>query len=339
MKTLLNSIFKKKIPVISSELSPLTIILLDTWIFIKLHGVDAIQHLHNQFTCDVKNLKNNQYSFSAHCNAQGKIITNMYVFYYNTQEIAYIEPKNIYEKQISIIQKYAIFSNIVITPDYNSYIIGITGINARKYLNQFFFTLPDCINTVIHHQDAIIMHFHLPIERFLLIITNKNLLISLLNKPQPFSIQYNDYYQWILLDIESGYPYIDSATSELFFPQSINLDKLNGISFNKGCFIGQEIIARIQYNKLNKQLLYHLQGKLNENNHNLPLLQSGDSISIQINNNKWKKIGTILQICQIKNNLIYIQAILNKSILHTYHLTDHKARIGQNCNLDINLIN
>lgn len=335
---LFNFFLEKKMPVVSSNLPLLTLIPLNKWILIKLTGLDSIQYLNNQLTCDVKNLKHHQYHFSAHCNVQGKMITNMYVLYLQDQKIAYIEPKNISVKQISTMKKYAIFSNVTITPDDQAIMIGITGLHAKQYLNTIFKELPNRINTVIHCQGATIIYFDSPVERFLLIVTNSLLLTTLLNKSKQFSAQYRNYDQWISLDIEAGYPYIDSATSELFFPQSVKMDILNGISFNKGCFLGQEMIARIQHLKLNKQSLYHLSSKLNQNQKISPLPKSGDSIALQINNDFWKKIGIVLQSCQTQENYIWIQAILNKSIIESNHACIKKIKINNNYNLDINLI-
>lgn len=316
---LFNYIFKEKTSVSSAELPLLTLISLETWVLIKLQGIDSVQFLHNQFTCDIKNLNKYQYSFSTHCNVHGRMITNMYVFYFNNQEIAYIEPKSVSNKQIMTMLKYAKFSDVIITPKYNAAIIGVVGLHARKFLNIFFKKLPDQTNTVIYYQSIIIIRFNLPTERFLLIITSMSLLTTLINGASFFSAQYNNHNQWIALDIEAGYPYIGFKTSELFFPQSVNLDILNGINFNKGCFLGQEILARIQYRKLNKHTLYHLIGKSHQKQDYFKLPMSGDQIEAQMNNN-WKAVGIILQSCRIKNNYIWIQAVLNKLILKTYHL-------------------
>jgi folate-binding protein YgfZ len=51
---------------------------------------------------------------------------------------------------------------------------------------------------------------------------------------------------WVLGSIRAGLPFIVAATQELFVPQMLNLDRLGAISFDKGCYVGQEIIARTQ---------------------------------------------------------------------------------------------
>lgn len=55
-----------------------------------------------------------------------------------------------------------------------------------------------------------------------------------------------DQNEWRLLDIRAGLPAVVAATAEAFIPQMLNLDLLGGISFTKGCYVGQEIVARTQ---------------------------------------------------------------------------------------------
>lgn len=52
---------------------------------------------------------------------------------------------------------------------------------------------------------------------------------------------------WHALDISEGLPWIESATQDLFIPQTLNLDLIGGVSFTKGCYPGQEIVARSHY--------------------------------------------------------------------------------------------
>ena len=52
---------------------------------------------------------------------------------------------------------------------------------------------------------------------------------------------------WTLQEIKAGRPFISAATQDQFVPQMVNLEKLGGIDFQKGCYPGQEIVARAQY--------------------------------------------------------------------------------------------
>jgi len=61
---------------------------------------------------------------------------------------------------------------------------------------------------------------------------------------------------WTWLDIAAGVPRIDAATSEQFVPQMVNLELLSGVDFKKGCYPGQEIVARMHYLGRLKQRMY-----------------------------------------------------------------------------------
>ena len=67
---------------------------------------------------------------------------------------------------------------------------------------------------------------------------------------------------WDLLDIRAGIPIITPATQEAFVPQMVNLDLIGGVSFDKGCYPGQEIVARMHYRGTLKQRMHlaHVDG-------------------------------------------------------------------------------
>jgi folate-binding protein YgfZ len=65
-------------------------------------------------------------------------------------------------------------------------------------------------------------------------------------------------FEWALSDIEQGFPLVTQATSEHYVPQMVNLDKLGGVSFKKGCYPGQEIVARTHYLGKIKRHLYRV---------------------------------------------------------------------------------
>ena len=70
----------------------------------------------------------------------------------------------------------------------------------------------------------------------------------------------NNSQQWLALNIEAGFPVIDAANSGQFIPQATNLQALGGISFKKGCYTGQEMVARAKFRGANKRALWLLAG-------------------------------------------------------------------------------
>jgi tRNA-modifying protein YgfZ len=68
-----------------------------------------------------------------------------------------------------------------------------------------------------------------------------------------------DEEDWIVQEIRAGRPYISAATQDQFVPQMVNLETLGGIDFQKGCYPGQEIVARAQYRGEVKRRMVRLQ--------------------------------------------------------------------------------
>ena len=64
-----------------------------------------------------------------------------------------------------------------------------------------------------------------------------------------------------MADINIGIPTIYKENIEKFVPQMVNLDLINGISFSKGCYTGQEIVARVQHKGKVKQRMLHITGR------------------------------------------------------------------------------
>ncbi|KYP97153.1 global regulator, partial [Sodalis-like endosymbiont of Proechinophthirus fluctus] len=176
---------------------------------------------------------------------------------------------------------------------------------AQVALSGLFASVPDAAHPVAHHQETTLLFFNLPTPRFLLITTP--VVRDALQHQLEGQAQLNDSRQWLALDIEAGYPVIDSANGAQFIPQATNIQALDGISFNKGCYVGQEMVARAKYRGANKRSLYWLAGK----SYHLPA--AGDDLELKIGDN-WRRTGTVLAACQLEDSSVWIQAVLNNDL-------------------------
>ena len=93
--------------------------------------------------------------------------------------------------------------------------------------------------------------------------------------------------EWIFQDINAGFPWFEIEQSELYTPQMLNIDGLGGVSFNKGCYTGQEIIARTHYLGAAKRHLY-----LAESQEMLQLPQTGAAVLDAANR---QSLGSVLR--------------------------------------------
>ncbi|AKJ41224.1 tRNA-modifying protein YgfZ [Pragia fontium] len=287
----------------SSDLS-LTLISLEDWALVTLSGEDNRKYLQGQVSCDVYALTPEQHQLTAHCDAKGKMWSDIRLFQYG-DDLAYLQRTCLCDTQLTELKKYAVFSKVTIERKNEAVLLGLAGSDARTTLSSFYPTLPDATTSVVQHQETSILHFASPTERFL-IVTNQEqantLYTHLLGKAA-----LNDSRQWLALDIEAGIPIIDSVNSDQFIPQATNLQALNGISFTKGCYTGQEMIARAKYRGANKRAMYWLAGNA------LDLPETGGELELQLGEN-WRRTGTVLASVKLADSSIWVQAVLNNDL-------------------------
>lgn len=205
---------------------------------LSIQGPAAAQFLQGQLTCNIDNITENSTRLAAHCNPQGRMISLFRIFKYLDQYFLQM-PREMVPIALAALKKYAVFFKVELTDATDTLKqIGYAGSN----LSSFFTTLPKKIDEAITESDILIIKIPGLMPRYEIIGPQTKLL------PNESS--------WKTLDIEANLPAIYPETSQLFLPHDINLHQLNGISFNKGCYTGQEIIARMHYRgKLKKELI------------------------------------------------------------------------------------
>ncbi|AJJ01589.1 aminomethyltransferase folate-binding domain protein [Yersinia pseudotuberculosis] len=295
--------FAAQPPVASSGL-PLTLISLDDWALVTLTGADRVKYLQGQVTADIDALSADQHVLCAHCDAKGKMWSNLRLFY-RGEGLAFIERRSLLDNQLSELKKYAVFSKVVIEPQPDAVLIGVAGSQAKTALAEIFTELPSTEHPVTQMGNSTLLHFSLPAERFLL-VTDTEQAQQLVEKLAGRA-QFNDSKQWLALDIEAGFPIIDAANSAQFIPQATNIQALNGISFTKGCYTGQEMVARAKYRGANKRALYWLAGNASR------VPAAGEDLEWQLGEN-WRRTGTVLSAIQLNDGTVWVQAVLNNDL-------------------------
>ncbi|MFC3394395.1 tRNA-modifying protein YgfZ [Brenneria rubrifaciens] len=313
--------FASQRPFASARL-PATLISLDDWALVTLTGPDTIKYLQGQVTADVAALPADQHILCAHCDAKGKMWSSLRLFQ-RGDGFAFIERRNLRDTQLGELKKYAVFSKTTIAADDNVILLGAAGAQIRELLSAMFSTLPDAEHTVVQHEGATLLHFSLPTERFLLVLSSEQYasLLELLEGKTGL----NDSRQWQALDIESGLPIIDSVNSVQFIPQATNLQALNGISFSKGCYAGQEMVARAKYRGANKRALYWVAGRASR------VPEAGEDLELQLGEN-WRRTGTVLSACRLQDESVWVQVVMNNdldadSLLRVREDADSQLRI------------
>ncbi|WP_313124315.1 tRNA-modifying protein YgfZ [Pseudescherichia sp.] len=295
--------FPPRQPSASARL-PLTLMTLDDWALATLTGADSEKYLQGQVTADVAALTEHQHLLAAHCDAKGKMWSNLRLFR-RDGGFALIERRSIRDAQLTELKKYAVFSKVTIAPDDEHVLLGVAGFQARAALANLFTTLPDADKQVVQEGATSILWFEHPAERFLLVTDVAT--AERISEKLRGEAQLNNSQQWLALNIEAGLPVIDAANSAQFIPQATNLQALGGISFKKGCYTGQEMVARAKFRGANKRALWYLAGKASR------LPEPGEDLELKMGEN-WRRTGTILAAVQLEDGRLLVQAVMNNDM-------------------------
>ena len=224
---------------------------------IAAQGADAERFLQGQLTCDVRQVTAEHSLIGAHCNPKGRGLASFRLF---RREDSYVLqlPGAMTAAALSRLRKYLLMSKATLEDASDALArIGVAGPNAENLLKSALGAVPATMNGVIStglHPSITAIRLPGRQPRFEL-HGSASELITVWNALKP-DVTPVGAEPWRLLDILAGMPTIYPETVEAFVPQMINLQQLEGISFQKGCYTGQEIVARTHYLGKLKRRMY-----------------------------------------------------------------------------------
>lgn len=295
--------FPPRQPTASARL-PLTLMTLDDWALATITGADSEKYLQGQVTADVANMTAEQHLLAAHCDSKGKMWSNMRLFHFQ-DGFAWILRRSVQETDLRELKKYAVFSKVTIAEDDQHVLLGVAGFQSRAALANLFTALPDSEKQVVQDGDTTLLWFAHPAERFLL-VTSAETAERVAEKLRG-EAQLNNSQQWLALNIEAGLPVIDAPNSAQFIPQATNLQALGGISFKKGCYTGQEMVARAKFRGANKRALWTLAGTASR------VPEAGEDLELQMGEN-WRRTGTVLASVKLDDGRLLVQVVMNNDM-------------------------
>lgn len=211
------------------------------FVTIAVDGAQASQFLQGQFTCDIRPLQSGQAVLGACCDHKGRMLANGWIGRWQDNYILFL-PRTMAATTLEHLQKFAVFSKVTLQEK--------TGWSALNYLGPALSPLPD--HPIIQGKlpypphPEYDLHWLIGPQKSIdftqTVLTEKALLI--------------DSSRLQFLQVLTQLVFIQPATRALFIPQMIGLEKLGGVSFTKGCYVGQEVVARTQHLG---QLKRHLQ--------------------------------------------------------------------------------
>ncbi|MGZ4959330.1 MAG: CAF17-like 4Fe-4S cluster assembly/insertion protein YgfZ [Methylomonas sp.] len=206
---------------------------------IAVTGDDRAKFLQGQLTCDINSLSESRASLTAFCNPKGRVISTLLVAK-TAEAFLLILPASLLDKVLTKLKMYVLRSAVQLSDQNETLtLLGIHGPLAEIT----GLDLPS-ENFAVAGNFPLIIRLPGVLPRYLYIADSSESASAL---AQRHEISIGGVEEWHYQDISSGLPWFEAGQSEQYIPQMLNIDGLGGISFNKGCYTGQEIIARTHY--------------------------------------------------------------------------------------------
>ena len=218
---------------------------------ILIEGPEAAKFLQGQVTCDVRELESQQWRLGAQCSVKGRVLSNFCALQLNSETLALrINLSNV-DATMASLGKYIVFSKAKLANASQSYCLF--GIYSEQ--------LPPLANFAGYELAP--GHWANSGDQYLLRLDQHRYEYWVPLSQQEASLnELRRHYEaanenaWTLLQIRAGIADITSATREQFTPQELNYSLINAINFRKGCYTGQEIVARLHYRGKQKRHCY-----------------------------------------------------------------------------------
>ena len=229
---------------------------------IAAHGEEAETFLQGQFCNDVRKVDEHSSQISGYCSPKGRLLSIFRMFKIKDTYYLLI-PHELIEETLKRLRMFILISKVTLEDADNAMTrIGFSGPDADKRLKEILGKAPEQDNTVIHTDNVTVMRIPGPCSRFIIlgdVESIKNIWSKLDVHAAPVGFQ-----PWGQLDIQAGIPQVYSQTVDAFVPQMVNMQVIEGVSFKKGCYTGQEVVARMQYLGKLKRRMYKANVKTDE---------------------------------------------------------------------------
>ncbi len=247
---------------------------------IKITGEDALAFLHGQFSNDVKTLDNNQSQWNSYNNPKGRLFTTFRLCKLE-QGYFMLMPRELIEPVVKRLRMFVMRSKVTLDDLSSTWkSLGFAG-------NKLSIPTPTGMNEI--QQENSVNWIRIPG------VTTRVLCFGENSDIEEIKLQFSDMLKfcnsnhWRRLDIHAGIANIFADTYEEFVAQMVNLQLTDGVSFTKGCYPGQEVVARMHYlGKLKKRM-----HRITINTNELPKL--GENIYDSTSENQ-QSIGKIVDV-------------------------------------------
>jgi folate-binding protein YgfZ len=226
--------------------------LLDHEGLLAVRGPDAAKFLQGQLTCNLNYLDAQTSSLGARCTVKGRMFSSFRILPHGDGYLLSMASE-LLEAQLTELKKFAVFSKSSLTDVSGDWVrFGLHG--GQALLAELGLQLDDRPDALVSQGDLLAVRASAGRAELWAPATQAGALRARLARQMAEA----PLQAWLLGQIRAGIGQVFGASRELFIPQMLNLQSLGGVSFKKGCYTGQEIVARMQYLGKLKRRMYRL---------------------------------------------------------------------------------
>ena len=289
-------------------------VLVDNISAISVTGDEADKYLQGQLTCDVDQLANNKLLVGGHCDAKGKMFSAFRLINHCDRRLL-IQSKGSLASSMKELQKFGVFAKVDISEADDLSYLALTGSKGVEFIQNTFNAVPDSFTPVVTQDKVSVIYVCGTTKRYLVVAPADHI-----NKmAESLTIDIFPSALWTLLEIQSGFVHMNETAVSEYVPQMLNLQFVNGISFSKGCYLGQETVARMKYLGRNKKALFTLKSE-GEAKWQAEAGINDESVLEKQMGENWRKGGDIISHYEADDGSIYIQAVLANDTEQDAHL-------------------
>lgn len=222
---------------------------------LQFDGPDAASFLQGQLTNNVLAITPARNQYSGYCTAKGRLLACLLLWQRDHAYWAML-PRELCEPIRKRLSMYILRAKVRVTDISDDHVcFGVSGVHAAGCVAALAGSAPAAVHDTVHGDDLSVLK--LPPNRYLIVATKGK--AAAVESTLTQSATATAESLWTALDIEAGIPTVVTATQEQFVPQSVNFDFIGAVSFDKGCYPGQEIVARTHYLGKPKQRMVRAQ--------------------------------------------------------------------------------
>lgn len=217
---------------------------------IRVQGADARDFLQGQLTSDINQVTPTQAQLSAYCTPKGRMLAILLIFQ-RGDDLYLLLPGERLEPVLKRLRMFVLRSKVTLDDLSGEWAsVGLAGDCLGGIVNE----VPETAFATAHSADLTSLRMPGETARVLVMGETDSMTAFWQKAAALATVTSSDY--WHLLNIRAGIPTLLDATVEAFIPQMANLDLLGAISFTKGCYTGQEVVARMKYLGQLKRRMY-----------------------------------------------------------------------------------